>query len=87
VNAIAGKRATIQAEDVIDLGDGVTITCVASSGFVPSGQVYSGTDENTLSVVLVVIYYYFQMYFGGDSSSTIEPFIAPLGGKVNLPQN
>jgi len=82
-----GRELQFKRGDVIDLGDGVTITCVASSGFVPSGQVYSGTDENTLSVVLVVSYYYFQMYFGGDGSSTIEPFIAPLGGKVNLPQN
>jgi len=84
VNAVGAKRSPISPGHVIDLGDGVTIRCVAANGSNPIGKAYTGTDENTLSVVIILSYDHFQMYLGGDSTSRIEPFIAPFTGNVDV---
>jgi len=84
INSIGAKRTTIAPGMNIDIGGGAQIECVASNGYVQSGRVYSGTDENTLSVVFILKYNTFQMYFGGDSSSTVEPSIAPYAGDVDV---
>jgi beta-lactamase superfamily II metal-dependent hydrolase len=84
VKAIGAKRRTISAGHFFDLGDGVTLTCVASNGSIRNARVYAGTDENTLSVVLILSYNRFQMYFGGDSTVTMELFLAPFAGNVDV---
>ena len=58
--------------------------CIASNGDIPTGRVYSGTDENTLSVVLVLKFHSFDMYFGGDSNLVIEPSLAPYAGDMDV---
>jgi beta-lactamase superfamily II metal-dependent hydrolase len=84
VNAMGDKRKTISPGQTIDLGDNVTMKCVASNGDIPTGRVYSGTDENTLSVVIILKFHSFDMYFGGDSNSAIEPSLAPYAGDVDV---
>jgi beta-lactamase superfamily II metal-dependent hydrolase len=84
LKAIGDKRKTISPGQTIDLGDGVIMKCIASNGDIPTGRVYSGTDENTLSVVLVLKYHSFDMYFGGDSNIAIEPSLAPYAGDVDV---
>ena len=84
INSIGDKRKTISPGQNIDLGDDVKIRCIASNGDIPTGRVYSGTDENTLSVVFVLKFCSFDMYFGGDSTSAIEPSLAPYAGDVDV---
>lgn len=84
LKSIGDKRKTISPGQIIDLDDDVNIKCIASNGDTPTGRVYSGTDENTLSVVLVLKFHSFDMYFGGDSNSAIEPSLAPFAGDVDV---
>jgi competence protein ComEC len=84
ISSIGDKRKTILPGQTIDLGDTVTIRCIAANGYIPTGRVYEGIDENALSVVLVLGYRHFQMYFGGDSNFTVEPFLAPFAGDVDV---
>jgi len=84
IDAIGAKRATLSADQTIKFDDGVIIECIASNGSIHDGQIYSGVDENTLSVVLVLKYHTFEMYFGGDSNSIIEPYLAPYAGDVDV---
>jgi len=84
INSIGDKRKIIFPGQTIDLGDDVTIRCIASKGDIPRGRIYFGTDENALSVVLVLKFHSFDMYFGGDSNSAIEPSLAPYAGDVDV---
>ena len=84
LKSIGDKRKTISPGQTIDLGDDVNMKCIASNGDIPTGRVYSGTDENTLSVVFVLKCHSFDMYFGGDSNSAIEPSLAPYAGDVDV---
>ena len=84
IKSIGDKRKTISPGQTIDLGDGVNMKCIASDGNILTGRVYSGTDENALSVVLVMKYHSFDMYFGGDSNMAIEPSLAPYAGDVDV---
>lgn len=84
INSIGDKRKTISPGQSIDLGDDVKIKCIASNGDTLTGRVYSGTDENTLSIVLVINFLSFDMYFGGDCTSAIEPSLAPYAGDVDV---
>jgi len=84
IKSIGDKRKTISPGQTIDLGDGVNMKCIASDGNIPTGRVYSGTDENALSVVLVMKFHSFDMYFGGDSNMAIEPSLAPYAGDVDV---
>jgi beta-lactamase superfamily II metal-dependent hydrolase len=84
LKSIGDKRKTISPGQTIDLGDDVNMKCIASNGEIPTGRVYSGSDENTLSVVFVLKCYSFDMYFGGDSNSAIEPSLASYAGDVDV---
>jgi len=84
INAVGDKRRTIIPGQSIDLGDDVKMECIASNGEILPGRIYSGTDENTLSVVLILNFHSFDMFFGGDSGSAIEPFLAPYAGDVDV---
>ncbi len=63
-----GKRATIALGQMLDLGGGATITCVASGGQVLNyGTVpNAGVSENDMSVGWVLTYGTFQYFTGGD---------------------
>jgi competence protein ComEC len=84
IMSIGDKRKTILPGQFIDIGDDASMNCIASNGSISSGLVYSGTDENALSVVLVLRFHFFDMYFGGDSSLAIEPSLAPFAGDVDV---
>jgi len=84
IKSVGDKRKTISPGQMIDLGDDVKMICIASNGNIPSGKVYSGTDENTLSVILLLRYRTFDMYLGGDSNSAIEPSLVPYAGDVDV---
>ncbi|MFH1279566.1 MAG: MBL fold metallo-hydrolase [Candidatus Eisenbacteria bacterium] len=69
VSAAGGLRTTINDGDVIDLGDGVDIRCVAVNGnglLAPPFD--SQYDENDLCVGYVVKVGNFQFFVGGDIS-------------------
>ena len=67
--AVAAKRTTIFDGQVIDLGGGVTVTCVAVNGndvlTPPFDDQY---DENDYSVSLLVEYLDFDLFVAGDLS-------------------
>jgi len=84
VQAVSSKRTTITPGTIIDLGGGVTLTCIAAGGKTASGTIYSGDDENLLSIVLRLDYYDFQVYLGGDSEDIIEQVTGGLVGDVDI---
>ncbi len=85
VQAMGAKRTQIIPGEVIELGDGVTLRCIASGGKTVNGTFYSGTsNENNLGVVLVLDYGDFQMHLGGDLEKTMEKAAAPLAGDMDV---
>jgi beta-lactamase superfamily II metal-dependent hydrolase len=93
VTAVGSKRHTLTEGQVIDMGGGVTVKCVAlnSHGYLTPPYDNGTYDENNLSVVLVVQYGEFKMEMGGDlpgkktgSYYDIESLVAPLVGDVNI---
>ena len=84
IAAVGDKRKTILPDQIIDLGDGVTLKCIASNGYTPGGKVYYSDDENALSVVFLLKYRTFDAYFGGDSNSYIEPYLVSYAGDVDI---
>ena len=84
IASVGDKRKTILPDQIIDLGDGVTLKCIASNGYIPSGKVYYGDDENALSVVLLLKYHTFDIYFGGDSNLSIEPYLVSYASDADI---
>lgn len=84
ITSVGDKRKIISPGQIIDLGDNIIMKCIASDGDIPSGRIYSGTDENALSIVLLLKYRTFDMYLGGDSNSAIEPSLVPYAGDVDV---
>ncbi len=93
VSAVAAKRATIIDGQVIDLGGGVTVTCVAVNGNgVLSPPFDTQYNENDLSVALVLEYTNgFRFFAGGDLSGRtsgeyidIETSVGPEVGAVDI---
>jgi len=91
--AVAAKRATITDGQVIDLGGGVTVTCVAVNGNgVLSPPFDTQYNENDLSVALVLEYTNgFRFFTGGDLSGRtsgdyidIETSVGPEVGAVDI---
>jgi beta-lactamase superfamily II metal-dependent hydrolase len=65
--AVASKRATITDGQVIDLGGGVTITCIGVNGNGVLSPPFDDTyDENDLSIALLVSYLDFDFFVAGD---------------------
>jgi competence protein ComEC len=84
IKSIGDKRKTISPGETIDLGDDVKMKCIASNGNIQTDRIYSGIDENALSVVLILKFHSFDMYLGGDSNSFVEPALAPYAGDVDV---
>ena len=92
-SAVAAKRSTITDSQVIDLGGGVTLTCVAVNGNgVLSPPFDTQYNENDLSVVLVLEDSNgFRFFTGGDLSGItsgeyhdIETSVGPEVGMVDI---
>jgi competence protein ComEC len=93
VNAVASKRLAIADGQVIDLGGGVTATCVSVNGNgVLSPPFDTQYDENDLCVALLVEYSNgFKFFVGGDLSGVtngtyndIETSVGPEVGFVDV---
>ncbi len=90
--AVAAKRATITDGQVIDLGGGVTITCVAVNGNGVLSPPFDDTyNENDLSIALLVTYLDFDFFVAGDLSGVnssyyhnIETSVAAEVGAVEV---
>ncbi|MBU2501357.1 T9SS type A sorting domain-containing protein [bacterium] len=90
-NAVASQRQTWTSGQVIDLGEGVTVTCVAlnGNGLEPAPFTNSG-KENEYDVCLLVQYGGFDFFVAGDltggglSYDDIESSVAPLSGDVDV---
>jgi len=88
VNTLGSKRVTIAKNQILTLDAGqanpVTVKCVDLNG----AGVYSGTDENALSVVYKVTYGSFDEVLGGDlsgaSGSNVEAAVGPEVGDVEV---
>ncbi|HZB44353.1 MAG TPA: lamin tail domain-containing protein [Pyrinomonadaceae bacterium] len=89
VNAVGAKRSTIALGQVIDLGGGATMKCVAVNGQTAQGNV-SPTGENDRSVALVLRYGTFDYFIasdltgGGSSTGDVETKAAPAVGDVDV---
>jgi beta-lactamase superfamily II metal-dependent hydrolase len=92
-NAVAPKRVTIFDGQVIDLGDGVTVECIAvnGNGVLSSPFEQPPHNENDLCVVLLVTCGEFDFVVGGDLSGyntssydDIETSVASEMGEVEV---
>jgi beta-lactamase superfamily II metal-dependent hydrolase len=87
-SATQEKRITIVPGDVIDIGGGAILTCIAAHGCTETQTVITGDDENNLGVVLRLDYRDFQMCLGGDIEGDVEgdmeTVIASLVGDVDV---
>lgn len=91
--AVGTKRQTITEGQVVDLGGGATVRCVAvnSHGHLAAPYDNDRYDENNLCVVLLLDYGDFEMVLGGDlpgyntsSYHDIESLIAAEVGDVDV---
>ncbi len=90
--AVAPKRQTITDGQVIDLGGGVTVTCVGVNGNGQLSPPYDDQyDENDLCVALLVEYGEFDFFVAGDLSGVnssyyhdIETSVAADVGDVDV---
>jgi len=85
--AVASKRATIFDGQVIDLGGGVTVTCVAVNGNgILTPPFDTSYDENDYSVALLVEYLDFDFFVAGDlsgvNSSSYNDIETSVGNEV-----
>lgn len=91
-DAVAAKRTTISDGQVIDLGGGVTITCIGVNGNGELSPPFDDKyDENDLCVTLLVEYGEFDFFVAGDLSGVnssyyhdIESSIASEVGAVEI---
>ncbi|MFT7517026.1 MAG: beta-lactamase superfamily II metal-dependent hydrolase [Myxococcota bacterium] len=89
-------RQTIAPGQVINLGGGVTLTCIVVDGKLSNGSTVnlssSAQLENSSSIGYRIDYGDFQMWMGGDltgggnSTTDVESSVAPLVGDVDVYQ-
>ncbi len=95
-NRYSSVRQTISPGQVINLGGGVTLTCIVVDGKLSNGNTVnlSGSSqlENSSSIGYRVDYGDFQMWMGGDltgggnGTTNVESSAAPLVGDVDVYQ-
>lgn len=95
-SAYAGVRRTVVPGQVVDLGGGVTMTCLVVEGRLSNGQTVniSGSSqwENSASIAWLVRFGDFEMFLGGDltgggnGTTDVESWVAPLAGDVDVYQ-
>ncbi len=92
----AGVRQTVQPGQVVNLGGGVTLTCLVVEGrLMGGGSVNIGGSsqwENSASIAWLVEYGDFDLFLGGDltgggnGTTDVESSVAPLAGDVEVYQ-
>lgn len=82
-SAVAAKRTTIYDGQVLDLGGGVTVTCIAVNG---NGELSSPFDdeENDYCVSLLVEYGSFKFFVAGDLSGVDNSYYNDIETSVSL---
>ena len=90
-STVASKRQTIEPGQVIDLGEGVIVTCIALNSNDQLSPPYDDSDEeNEYDVCLKVEYGGFDFFQAGDLTGgglgyeDIETSVAPLVGDVDV---
>lgn len=90
-STVASKRQTIQPGQIIDMGEGVIVTCVALNGNDQLPAPYNhSSEENEYDVCLLLQYGGFDYFQAGDltggglSYEDIETSVAPLVGDVDV---
>jgi len=87
VAAAGAQRTTLTAGQVIDLGDGVTVTCIALNAAGTRSSPFSNSSyENDYDVALVVSYGGFDYFQAGDLTSIVETAIATQAGDMDVYQ-
>ena len=94
LTAAGSRRRTIQVGQVLQLGGGATIRCIAVDGVVVGGggadPVTSAQEENSRSIALRLEYRNFSMWLGGDltgggnSTADVESDAALACGDVDV---
>jgi competence protein ComEC len=80
---VAAKRTTISDSQVIDLGGGVTVTCVCVNGNGELSPPFEDSyDENDLCVALLVEYGDFEFFVAGDLSGTNSSYYHDIESSV-----
>jgi len=94
-NVVQSIRTTIQDSQVIDLGGGVEVTCVAVNGNAVLDNPFTDPphNENDLCVALKLSYTNFEFFVAGDLSgkntdyyTDIETSVAPEVGRIEVLQ-
>ncbi len=90
-NTVASKRVTINDNQVIDMGDGVTVTCIAVNGNGELSPPYdSSSYENEYCLALLVECGDFDFFVAGDltggggSYRDIETSVGPEAGDLEV---
>ncbi|TAH39682.1 MAG: MBL fold metallo-hydrolase [Planctomycetota bacterium] len=93
-NTYGSTRRTVTPGQVLDLGGGVTLTCLVVEGRLSNGQTVniSGSSqwENSASIAWLVRYGDFEMFMagdltgGGNGTTDVESAVAPLAGDVDV---
>ncbi len=94
LSAAGSRRRTIQVGQVLQLGGGATIRCIAVNGVVAGGggadPTASAQEENSRSIALRLEYRNFSMWLGGDltgggnSTADVESDAALACGDVDV---
>ncbi|MDP6963142.1 MAG: MBL fold metallo-hydrolase [Planctomycetota bacterium] len=95
-NRYSSVRQTVTPGQIINLGSGVTLTCIVVDGKLSNGATVntsgSSQQENSSSVGYRLDYGDFQMWMGGDltgggnGTTDVESSVAPLVGDVDVYQ-
>jgi len=93
-SAYQGLRREVLPGEMIDLGEGVTMRCLAVNGVLAGGAVIdlagSGQQENSASISWLLSYGDFQMFIGGDltggsaRSVNVEKPVGLVAGDVDV---
>jgi len=83
-SAVAPYRQTMAPGQVIELGDGAKLSCLAVAGKVYQNGSISTVDENDLSIGLLLSYQDFQLWVGGDMGARVESLVKDVVGDVDV---
>ena len=85
-NSTSGKRKTAVIGEIIDFGDGVTMTFVHANGEVLGGASYpiAVDDENAHSLGVLIEYHNFDLYIGGDLTDPVEKILGTAMGDIDV---
>jgi beta-lactamase superfamily II metal-dependent hydrolase len=90
-NAVSAKRTTIIDGQVLDMGGGMTVTCLGLNGNGQLSSPFNTDDENDYCVALLVEYCDFDFFIAGDLSGVnsssyhdIETSISAEAGDIEV---